>query len=304
VRSSLAGVAVLAALAAGSPAGAQTTTTQTLQAPDGHRLAVDTVDPLGTSRFQLLSRSLFAHQTATSLEGRFFISLVEGFGLNGALPFAVVDPPVGQAQAFIGNVSVGISGGGAFNLGGDDPLQPSPRLGLSGGVDVYLPSAPQGAADPAALMAASRAYDPQLFLSGVFSVRTRAQVAFHSGGLRAHLELAAMPGVTTRGPTQGILLLGATARLSYAVAEVVEPFLEVSGSRQVAGGGDVAPPVMLTPGVRFHIADVFSPALFASVNFVVPEAVIFGVDLASAPGRTLEERRRAEAYEPEDVFDF
>ena len=98
--------------------------------------------------------------------------------------------------------------------------------------------------------------------------------------------------------------MSATARASYAVTEVVEPFLEVSATTQLAGGGDVAPPVMLTPGARFHFAEIFSPAIFVAMNFVVPEAVIIGVDLASAPGNRLDERRRAEAEAPDDFLNF
>lgn len=307
------GTAVL--LLAGAAAAAEpTTTTATFsrRAPEGARLAVDTTDPMGDSRFQLITRALasdgrsvLSGQTAWSMEGRFFLSILDGFGVNGALPLGIVDPIIGNPQVFVGNLTVGVSGGATIILGAArDPLLPSPRLTIAGGVDTYLPTAPRSAATAAALLAATHAYDPQLFLPDVLSVRTRAQLGFAYDRLRAHVELAFTPGAVVRGPSQGLLLMSATARTSYAVTEVVEPFLEISATTQLSGGGDVAPPVMLVPGARFHLAEVFSPAIFVAMNFVVPEAVIIGIDLGSAPGNKLDERRRAEAGSPDDFLDF
>jgi len=69
--------------------------------------------------------------------------------------------------------------------------------------------------------------------------------------------------------------------LTFEAAPSFEPYLEVGAATQLFGDGEIRPPLMITPGVRLHLADIFDPALFISINPIVAPAVIFGVDLAT-----------------------
>lgn len=277
----------------------------------GTRLAVELMEPLGTTRGQLLTRGLFSDgdavftsETAWTAEGRFHFALTPNFGLTGALPFGFVSRAA-RKRVFIGNVMVGGAGGTHIDL--VDPVSsPTPiRLRLGGGIEAYLPTAPSSNATTLAgvsLAAAMRGYEPQLFVPDLFSGRVRGQLSLSVGDLTAQAELSLVSGATIRGKTEGVFLIGGAMRASYLVTPLVEPFLELAGTTQVAGTGQIRPPFMITPGVRLHITPNFSPAVFLSANFVAAKALMFGIDLAAMATNLPSPKRRAVADEPDDFL--
>lgn len=278
----------------------------------GSRLGVELSEPVGTSRVQIVSRgtfsdgaSVFSSQAAWTAEGRFHLSLVEELGITGVLPMGVVAPGVGETRVFIGNVGLGVAGGGSIDLvdpvSSDTPI----RLRLGGGIDAYFPSAPTGNDTTVAaesLVAALRAYEPQLYVPGLLAFRARGQASFSFGNLTTQVEVNLVPGALVKDRGDAVFLVGAALRAAYEATPTLEPFLEMGATTQVAGAGQIRPPFMITPGVRLHLSPYFSPAFFMSVNFVAAEALMFGIDLAAAmPNRSVQEKR-IQADDPEDFL--
>lgn len=275
----------------------------------GSRLAVEMLEPSGSSRGQLITRGIFSNgdavfssNTAFSMEARVHLALVERLGITGVFPVGIVSPSGAETKFFVGNIGVGLAGGTAIDL--VDPVTSTipMRLRLGGGVEGIFPSAPSGSESTVAaalLVAALRAYEPHLYVPKLFAGRIRGQAGLSLGNLTAQLELSLVPGAMLEG--DAVLLFGAAARASYEVTELVEPFLEMGATTQVAGTGQIRPPFMITPGVRFNISQSFRPAFFMSMNFVTANALMFGIDLAASMPR-LDHHRRAEADDPIDFL--
>jgi hypothetical protein len=248
----------------------------------------DLVDPAGFTRFHLTTRatfsngeSVFTSASSWSYEGRAHVRLTEGIAISGVLPIGASVGTGGESStAFLGNIALGLNMGGTLSDG------PGTRIRAGGSFDVYAPTAPPSDELETELarsaVAAIRAYEPQLYVPRLLSFRLRGHADASAGILNADLELGLIPAVTI-GEDQGFLMLiSAAARMSAKLGPVVEPYVEVTGSTQLAGDGEIAPPVLLTPGLRLHLADSFDPAVFVSINFVESSAVVFGIDLAGA----------------------
>lgn len=244
------------------------------------------LDPEGFSRFHLVTRAtfsdgdrVFSSASAWSAEARAQLRLRKGLAIGATIPLGVFrSGPI--REGFIGNLSLGVSGGLGF------PLAEGTELRVGGAFDLYLPTAPApeslDLARAQGTVAAIRAYEPQLYIPSLFSFRPRLYADLMLAGFQAAVELGLTPGWTVKAPSKNLILFSAAGRLSYQIGRYVEPYVELTGSTQISGDGEVAPPFLLTPGVRFHIADTFDPAISLSFNFVTPSAVIFCIDLASA----------------------
>jgi hypothetical protein len=150
-----------------------------------------------------------------------------------------------------------------------------------------------------------RAAEPQLYVPQLLSFRGRGHVDLYLEPLFLGLDLGLVPGLTVGsgpGAESGfVLLFSAAARVSVDLGPVFEPFLEVAATTEVAGIGQIAPPFMVTPGLRFHIADFLDPAVFASFNFVAGNAVILGIDLAAVIRGGTRQQRSSERRERDSV---
>ncbi|MCK6548053.1 hypothetical protein L6R52_19535 [Myxococcota bacterium] len=249
--------------------------------------STDLLDPAGLTRFHLVTRvtfgdgrSVFSGSSTWSQEARLHLRLSDGVALLAAIPVGIVSRS-GElgAHAQLGNAAVGVAFGvGSTSLDGAE-------LRFGAGFDGYFPTASlpdDRVALPYAAVAAIRAYEPQLFIPKMLSLRARGLAEVSTDTFSAALELGLVPTFSLRSSTAFALLLSVGGRVSAVVASGVEPFFEVACTPQVAGEGEITPPLLFTPGVRFHIAEAFDPAFFISFNAVAPSAVIFGVDLARA----------------------
>lgn len=261
--------------------------------PEAPTFSSELLDPAGLSRFHLVTRatfsngeSVFSSGSAWSSEARAHLRITEGLALSGVLPIGFYRSSAGAIKkGFVGNIAVGIAGGKDIELSKAPDSSTDLRLGAA--IEVYLPSAPSGKELPDLLrtesfIASIRPYEPNLYLPRFLSFRTRVHADIVLGGLVAGGELGVTPGWTVEAPSQFALLFSGAARASFEATHNVEPYLEMSGATQIAGKGDIRPPFLVTPGVRFHIAEFLDPAFFVSFNFVTPSAIIFGLDIASA----------------------
>jgi hypothetical protein len=243
-------------------------------------LSSELLDSKGLNQFHLATRVTFADSDSAfsssfiwAYEARTQVRIIDGLAVHAIAPFGLFKRGEGT-EAYFGNLTLGLGGGGEV-LGGAVSLR------LGGGIDGHLPTSSGGdSPEGASALAAIRAYEPQLFVPKLGAVRGRGSVELAVGDFRAQAEISIIPAFTTK-KTEVLFLIGGALRASYMLG-AVEPFLELGGATQVAGPGDIAPPFLLTPGVRFHVADLFDPAIFVSFNFVEGSAVIFGVDLALA----------------------
>lgn len=246
--------------------------------PEHVVIAPDRIDPFGISHFHLVTRSMFKDGSAWSAEGRVRVRLTDGVAISAVLPVGVrAGAPGTETQTFVGNIALGMSVGGLLSEG------PGPQFDAAGGLDVYFPTAP-GSDDPTILIARStvaaiRSSEPQLYVPRLFSARARGHFGMTIDRFNAQLELGLVPGGTVERGGVFVMLASVAFRTSVHLG-AIEPFLEADCTPQIAGKGEIAPPLWLTPGLRFHLADSFQPALFASLNFVEPSAVVIGLDLA------------------------
>lgn len=284
-------------------------------AADADRLAVappretvgawstDMIDPAGLTRFHLRTSATFADadaafsgSTTWAYEARAHIRLTRGVALSAVLPVGLSTR--GDASGFLGNLALGLTVGGEVHREGDLAVR------LGGGFDTYLPNSSADRDGRAAQLdvAASRAYEPQLYLPASLSFRGRFLGELDVGDFTVAAELGLVPTASFAEDAQGFaVLFGAASRVSYRVTSSVEPYLELAATTQIAGDGEIAPPLMLAPGVRFHLAEAFDPALFVALNFVEAHAVMFGIDLASVIRPGVETKRRR-ALERDDFF--
>jgi hypothetical protein len=262
-------------------------------APPIPNISSELLDPQGLSRFHLVSRAVFSDDTSFttdvevwSWEARANIRIAPGLSLAANLPFGLLVPGTGQQnQFFFGNFSVGVAGGGNVLIGGPDDVS----IAVGGALDIYAPTAPEperedlsalGAAQ--ARVASMRAYEPQLYLSNQMSFRARGLGRLRAQILTAELELGFIPTFTLDSQSEFGMLFGVAARIAVLPIRAIEPYVEVSGTVKITGDSELKPPYLVTPGVRFHIADTLDPAIFVSFNFVHSSAIIFGIDLAGA----------------------
>lgn len=272
-----------------------------------HAWSSELLDPAGLTRFHLTTRatfgdgeSVFSDSSAMSIEGRVQFRFTPGFAASVTLPIGIRTSE-GPTSGTLGNIALGAM------LGGDLSDQPGMLIRAAGGLDVYLPSASEDD-DPIiarsnTAVAAIRSYEPMLYIPKLFSFRARGHVDMTIDIFNAALELGVTPGFDLHDEGGALVLLSMAARMSLALG-TVEPFLEVANTRQIAGDGAIRPPLLITPGLRLHIADVFDPAIFVSFNFEESSAVIFGIDLAAAlrPGPEKPSREKKDSHE--DFLDF
>jgi len=259
--------------------------------------STDLVDPAGMSRFHLITRAAFGDgrsansgASAWSYEARAHVRLTEGVALSAVLPLGLVAGRGAEGAAFfLGNIGAGVTVGG--NLTEADK---QPRFRLAGGFDVYAPTSSDDPInqDILSTVASVRSYETQLYISKALSFRLRGMGELQLDMLTLSLEVGFIPVVSLAKDADGFaLLFGGIGRVSAAVTPFFEPYLEVGGATQMAGAGEVKPPLLITPGLRFHIAEVFDPALFVSINFVQASAVVVGIDLAFVIRPSREKKR-------------
>lgn len=297
------------------------------QAPP--ELSTDLMDTGARTRFHLVTRASFANG-GDSFGGasnwtfipKFMVSPVEGFVFGGVIPFALFDPAEvrtvnlsgtttalgGDTQFILGNVR--LSGAAGFSVA-LDPRQAGdkgPRLHFGFGLDVYLPTLtdPDDTCDELGVCAAAtaaralHAYEPELFLPETVLARPRTQIAFSAHGLRATFEMGIAVGAYFEGPFEGdpLALFDLAGRLSYDIADRVEPFFELTTHGTLAHPDVRIPapsrfdastnPAELTTGVRLYLGEL-TPAFFATIDLDEP-IVFFGVDFAgvvrTAPQRS------------------
>ncbi|MEQ8273874.1 MAG: hypothetical protein RMA76_40445 [Deltaproteobacteria bacterium] len=248
--------------------------------------STELLDPIGLTRLHLTSRAVFANKTGYAVEGKVQFRLTDGMALSATLPFAI-----DASDGTVGNITAGFTWAGTS---GDH----AEGFDFGGGLDVYLPVAGKNVGN--GLVAALRAYEPMLYVPDLFSFRARGYAAYRTPRFFAAAELGLVPAFYLEGGGGTAILLSAAGRVGATLGSV-EPYLEVAATPQIAGDGEIAPPLLVTPGVRFHIADIFDPALFVSFNFVEASAIIVGLDLALAfrPG---EKDRLEKSYE-DDFLD-
>lgn len=285
-------IVVLAALLLSSaPAFAQDTNLDEPKKkgpPPVPRYSTELIDPGGSSRLQVVGRmmfsdgdSVFGGVAVQSYEIRLGIGITDGLALNANVPVGLLSPPGdGDSESFVGNFSLG----GSYGFGVLE--QPGMNLDLAGALDVMFPTSPRPDSANlilAQIMVASiRAYEPQLYLPQLLSFRFRTQAELDIDALALTVELALSPGVTTGEESDFIMLFGVTGRASYLIGRTVEPYLEMGAALDVAGPAPIRPPMLITPGVRFHIGEIFDPSIFMSFNFVQAPQILFGFDLAGA----------------------
>ena len=249
-------------------------------------LSTQLMDHRGLTRFHYTTRTtftdgqdVFSSSFAWAHELRAAVRFTEGLAAMVILPFGMAKIEGTSDQAFLGNLTIGIGGGARIYGEPTDAL----TMSLGGEVDAHLPTT-TGTKDPAGAAAASyvaaiRGYETQLFVPKLTSFRARGSWSLYYQDLRASLEVSLIPAILD---SKLVMLMGGAARISYLVADVAEPFVEVGMTRQVSGPGEIQPPLVLSPGVRFRVAEIFDPALFLSINFEAPTALMLGVDLAVA----------------------
>ena len=266
--------------------------------------ATDLLDPRGYTRYGVTTRATFSDGRAPfsgamawAMEGHLQLGLTEGWAISGVLPFGLVHRPGAPTEAFIGNIGVAVSAGGIAHDGASWVVR------WAAGLDVTAPTAGQPADERVvavrSTVAAIRGTAPHLFVPRLFSVYARGHVDATYDVFTGDLELGLLPGGTV-GEGGAIVLLGAAVgRVSARVTETLEPYLEAGVMSQLAGAGELAPPLWVTPGLRLHIAEAFDPAIFVSFNFVAASAVVIGVDLAA-----LSRPKRGGAVVPDQPKEF
>lgn len=257
--------------------------------------STEQLDPSGLTRFNLVTRATFADgqgpfssSSAWSTEIRAQIRARPGLVVSGAMPLGITTGYEGATRLVIGNLALGAS------LGGVVVETPELEVRIGGGIDAYLPTAPASDTTTEALLllGAFRGYEVQLYLPQTLSFRGRLHVEASFGAVTVGGELGLVPAISLPRGDQGLVMLFGGAARAGVTLGVAEPYLELSGATALGGIGDVAPPVQLTPGVRLHLLEVFQPAIFVSFNFVAPDALLFGIDLASALRPTSKSRDR------------
>lgn len=244
-------------------------------------LSSELLDGAALTRVDLVARGLLGTTAASegasawTLDARVAMRLAEGWAARVVLPIGVSSPSAGDARVLLGNVSLG----GLFvaTLHADDAL----RVRLATALDVYFPTSDE----PDALRPAwdqavpgMRGYEPQAFLPQVFGGRARVGADLTFGALTTALEVGLSPlGAGLDKPKA--LLLGSVGARVGARLGMFEPYAEVALTGALAGPGDVAPPLFVTPGVRVYVADAFAPAFFVSISPTTP-AFVFGLDLS------------------------
>lgn len=282
--------------------------------------ATDELDPIALTRVSLVTRAtfsdgenVFSKVSAWSLEGRAHLRLNDAIALAATVPVGAISGPGDGAKLFFGNLAVGITGGSDVKgIEGPSGLG-ALKLRVGGGFDGYLPTAPLPKSLVMGLgqeiVSAFRAYEPQLYIPKMLSFRLRGHIEASTDVYTAAFELGLVPGFTLYDNNTGFeLLLSAMARASALVTPVFEPFLEIACTPQIAGAGHIGPPLLVTPGARFHLGNTFNPSVFASLNFVAAKVIVFGVDLAtlipSGPEGKKAQRGGADEFDDRDRRDL
>jgi hypothetical protein len=250
-------------------------------------LSSELLDGAALTRIDLVARGLVGTTAASegasawTLDARFAMRLAEGWAARIVLPVGVSSPSAGDARVLLGNLSLG----GLFvgTLLADDTL----RVRGAAAVDVYVPtSAEADALRPAwdQAVPGMRGYEPQAFLPRVFGGRVRVGTDLTFGALTTALELGLSPLGAGLDKPKALLLGTIAARVGARVGRF-EPYAEVALTGALAGPGDVAPPLFVTPGLRAYVADAFAPAIFVAISPATP-AFVVGLEL-SVPVRPL-----------------
>jgi hypothetical protein len=276
--------------------------------PRAPNISMELLDPTAVSRFHLTTRFTFSDAVETfsdnaiaTFEADAVIRIIRGVGIRFGIPFGLDAPKPGNDQFFIGNVHVGVEGGGTIRFG--DGGWNSPRLGLGGGLDIYAPTARSledslDEADRMALIRETRSYEQELYLERTTAFRARGHADFSISIVVIELELGLTPGFDIQDDRDFLMLFFWGGRVAARPIEELEPFLEIGSSLQVAGdplnGHELDTPVRMTLGLRGHFG--IDPALFVSFDFS-EGGVLFGVDIAAA---FRQESRSASERDPLD----
>lgn len=291
------------------------------QAPVPANLSPDFLDPAGRTRFHVTTRAtwsnpdeVFGSTSRFSLEAQGALRITPGLAFTFGLPFGVVAPDPGNNAAFFGNFRIGLHGGGYIRLAKSKEFkdQVAPRLGIGLAVDFYVPTGPNdplvrcllgsGCAPPA-LVRDIRSLEAEYYLPDAISFRNRLHVDFQHPYFGVEGELGLSPSWTLASNADFSLLLSWGLRLVARPIYELEPFVELgsvlvaSGEKDDAQGFDIATPVRLNLGARFHVAEL-DPAIFVAIDFV-DGGLLFGLDLAGAVREVTrrEQREYLEGFE-------
>ncbi len=244
-------------------------------------LSSELLDGAAVTRIDLVARGLLGTTAASegasawTLDARVAMRVAEGWAARVVVPVGVSSPSAGDARVLLGNVSLG--GQFVTTLFADDAV----RVRGAAALDLYLPTS----AEPDTLRPAwdqavpgMRGYEPQAFLPQVFGGRGRVGADVTIGALTTALEVGLSPLGAGFDRPQALLLGTVGARVGARLG-IFEPYAEVALTGALAGPGDVAPPVFVTPGVRAYVAEAFAPAFFVSIS-PATSAFVFGLELS------------------------
>lgn len=248
------------------------------------RVTRDLIDPAASSRFEVATRSLIGDAqslpgegSAHMLELSAYFEVAPTLAITARAPVAYVSSGlVGSDEGVIGNLSGGLLKSGHSRVSEDTEAY----LRFAGGLDIYLPTAPgdKGPSEAPSLLAALRAGAPQNYLPSFLAARGRFHLGYLEGPLMLSSELHLTQGFFTGDSAPAITILTGIGQFAYDASDSVSLSLRASASRQIIGDGTVAPPVQITPGVRFMTSRNSALGVFCSLNFEQATAVIIGLD--------------------------
>lgn len=256
-------------------------------------LSPEFLDPAAKTRFHLTA-GLTPTETDILLafEVQAALRLGSHVGLTAALPFGAdlaKASTLRSDEIFLGNVRLGVEGGGMVWRGGGAQ---HPEFSVGGAIDIYAPTAPAEARaeGPIAAVLTTRPLEPGLFLSHAMAFRARLHLGFDVSIVGISAELGGTPAFTIEQDPDLYGWLTASLRARVVPISFLEPFIELGGT--VVLGQPALPRFspggfVFTPGVRFHFLGV-SPAVFANI-YGGPSGrgsvVTIGIDLAGAVQR-------------------
>ncbi|MFO0724645.1 MAG: hypothetical protein U1E65_12760 [Myxococcota bacterium] len=245
-------------------------------------------DPEATTRFHLTGRLT---PTKTDLlwtiEAQAAMRLGSNVALTAAVPFGfdLAQTGAGHAdQIFLGNVRIGVAGGGAVWRG---PGAQHPTFWVGGAIDIYAPTSPpaETGVDLVAAAQTTLPLEPGLFMSRSMAFRARLHLGFDVSIVGIDAELGGTPAFTIGNKVDGYGWLSMALRVRVLPVPFFEPYLELGGTLTLgqpslprfSPGG-----FAFTPGVRFHFLGL-APAAFVTIYGGPsgrPDTVTIGLDFA------------------------
>lgn len=291
-------------------------------------LSTELVNLSGLSRFHLTTRvtpgvpdDAVSNDLRWSFVPEAHIRIREGLTFDARIPFGFFAPSPGENNFVFGNLSLGVSGGGHVFLREPSPDHISPRLGIGGAFEILAPTAATSGSsrcvpaldvcEPVGTLRGLQAYSPEMFTEDAMFFRARAHLELIVSVFTAELELALSPGFTIVDDPDFLMVLGWAGRVSVKAGPYVEPYVELTNARHVAGenqvvrlnpdrtvdvieGLDLSTSVQITIGLRGHFK-AFDPALFVTID-ANDGLFIFGLDLAGALRPSPKRRQDADDF--------